>query len=215
MHFPGVYVAIAVMFLVPSVAQGLMSSSSYRLYGDELGAAGGRSTSASYIEQDTLGGLASGDSSSTNYTLLAGFQALAEHPTFSFSISSSAVALGTLSPSAIASGSHTFTTSTNAPLGFSVILISDGGLRSGSNTIDPVADGSVTVGSEEYGLSLSGTDRSFSDDQAPTTDGLTVASRSQWKNGSSVTVTYKASVAPGTSGGNYSQMLTYVATGLF
>ena len=77
-------------------ANALMTSSSYRLYGDELGGAGNRSTSTSYILQDTIGGLATGDLSSTNYTLLSGFQSLSEHPTFTFSVSSATVDFGQL-----------------------------------------------------------------------------------------------------------------------
>jgi hypothetical protein len=192
-----------------------MTSSSYRLYGDELGAAGGRSTSASYIEQDTAGGIAVGDSSSTNYTLLAGFQALSEHPTFSFSVSDTTINLGTLSSSSVSTDVHTFTISTNAPLGFNVVATADGELRSGVETITGVSDGVVTAGSREYGLALTGTDRAFSGDQAPTTTGLTVASRTNWKNGSVVIVLYKASMSSSTPSGTYGQTLTYVATGLF
>lgn len=215
MRFPGVYLTIAVVTLAPAVAHGLMTSSSYRLYGDELGAAGGRSTSSSYIEQDTTGGMAIGDSSSTNYTLLSGFQALSEHPTFSFSVSSPTVALGTLSTSSVATGVHTFTTSTNAPLGFTVVATADGDLRAGPEALNGVSDGSVTAGAEEYGVGLIGTDRAFTDDRAPTSGGLTVATRSNWKNGSVVTVLYKAAISSSTMSGSYAQALTYVGTGLF
>lgn len=196
-------------------ANALMTSSTYRLYGDELGAGGNRSTSTSYILQDSTGGLATGDLSSTNYTLLSGFQSLSEHPTFTFSVSSATVDFGQLSVTSVSTGSHTLTTSTNASLGFTTIATADGDLRAGASTIDAVADGSVTAGSEEYGISLSGTDRAFADDEAPTTSGLTVASRSSWKNSSTITVTYKASVTNGTAGGSYQQVITYVSTGNF
>ena len=94
--------SLLVLSVVPS-AKALMTSTNYRLYGDELGIGGNRSTSTSYILEDTAGGLSTGDATSTNYTLLSGFQSLSEHPTFTFSISSSSIDLGQLSPVSVTS----------------------------------------------------------------------------------------------------------------
>lgn len=91
----------------PLSTNALMTSTNYRVYGDELGGSGARSTSASYILSDTFGDVAGGRMSSTNYELLSGFQELSEHPTFSFSISSATVDLGVLSGSSVSSSSHT------------------------------------------------------------------------------------------------------------
>lgn len=201
---------------LPYSAHALMTSTNYRIYGDELGATGARSTSASYALYDSLGDVAGGRMSSTNYELLSGFQELSEHPTFSFSISSATVDLGVLSSSSISSSSHTITSSTNAYRGYTTTVITDGTLRtSEGGNIDAVSDGTVSAGSEEYGVALTGTDRAFSDEQGPSTSALTVATRTNWKNGAQTTVTYKASIGSATQSGTYSQILTYVSVGNF
>ena len=52
----------------------VMSSPTYRIQSDSLNFGGVRSTSGSYAIEDTLGELATGVSSSTNYAMLAGYQ---------------------------------------------------------------------------------------------------------------------------------------------
>lgn len=206
---------IAVMLILVPEASALMSSSNYRLYGDAVGTSGGRGTSTNYIAETSAGEAGTFQGSSTNYTLLSGFQALQEHPTFTFSISSSSIALGTLSDSSVSSDTHTITTSTNAPYGYTTTVIEDDDLSASGSDIDDVADGEVTAGSEEYGIALTGTDRAFSDDQALSATPLAVATRTNWVNGSAITVTYKASIASGTTSGSYSHNVTYVSTGNF
>lgn len=201
------------MAVVVNPANALMSSSSYRLYADSIGTSGDRSSSTNYLLSDSIGEVDGEESSSTNYSVLAGFQNASEHPTFSFSIDASTVDLGTLSATAVRTATSTLTTSTNAPYGYSTTVVEDGDLRSGSSTIDDVSDGSVTSGSEEYGIALTGTDRAFADDRAITTSPLTVASRSNWKNGAETTVTYRASVASSTLSNTYSHTVTYISTG--
>ncbi|MEK7529413.1 MAG: hypothetical protein AAB570_00665 [Patescibacteria group bacterium] len=200
----------------PLSTNALMTSTNYRVYGDELGGSGARSTSASYILSDTFGDVAGGRMSSTNYELLSGFQELSEHPTFSFSISSATVDLGVLSGSSVSSSSHTISSSTNAYRGYTTTVVTDGTLRtSEGGTIDAVSDGTVSAGSEEYGIALVGSDRAFSDDRGPSSSALTVASRTNWKNGAQIAVTYKASIGSATQSGAYSQVLTYVSVGNF
>lgn len=200
---------------MPLSTNALMTSTNYRIYGDELGSSGARSTSTNYTLYDTVGAVAGSRMSSTNYELLSGFQELSEHPTFSFSISSATIDLGVLSSTSVASSSHTVTTSSNAYRGYTTTVVADGALRSSSADIDAVSDGAVSAGSEEYGVSLTGDDRSFSDDQGPSTSALTLASRTNWKRGAQTTVSYKASISSATQTGTYSQVLTYVSVGNF
>ncbi len=215
----GVVIAtlIAIVVLgVSSQANALMTSTNYRIYGDAIGTSGERSTSSSYILTDTLAELTPAEGTSTNYNLLSGFQNLSEHPTFSFSVSDSSINIGTLSTSSIQSATSTVTTSTNAPFGYTTTIVEDGALRNtASDDIDDVSDGAVTIGSEEYGIALTGTDRSFTDDQAITSTPLSIATRTNWKNNAQVTVTFKASVAAATTAGSYSHVVTYVSTGNF
>jgi hypothetical protein len=51
-----------------------MSSTNYKVESDSVNFGGGRATSASYKIEDTMGEIATGISSSTNYTLKAGYQ---------------------------------------------------------------------------------------------------------------------------------------------
>ena len=207
--------ALGVLMLIGGDALALMSSTNYRVYGDELGSGGKRSTSTNYILTDSLTGSVEGAGSSTNYNLLAGFQRLAEHPTFSFSISTSAIDLGSMTAASVYSQDVVLTTSTNAPFGYTTSAKDDGNLRDGANDIDDVADTAVTAGSEEYGIGLTGTDRSFADDQPLTTSFLQVATRTNWKNGAATTVSHKASMDGNTLPGSYSHTITYISTGNF
>lgn len=68
---------IAVCVAASLVAQEVyanMSSSNFKMQNDSVNFGGDRSTSTSYSENDTLGEIATGISSSTNYTVSAGFQ---------------------------------------------------------------------------------------------------------------------------------------------
>ncbi len=210
-----VYMVLALSLVFAGEVHAEMSSTNYRLYGDSIGSVGGRETSASYISEGTGEDVPAGEGSSTNYVLLAGFQSLAEHPTFSFSVSSSSIAFGTLQTSSVASSAYTVTTSTNAPYGYTTTIYEDGELRVGSSTIDDVADGAVTAGSEEYGVSASGTDAAFGTDQGITSSGTVVASRINWINGSVTTVTHKAAISASSVAGSYAQTVTYMSTGNF
>jgi hypothetical protein len=207
--------ALVLMVISISDVSALMSSGSYRIFGDSFSSGGGTGTSGSYLLHGSAGEDFAGESSSASYVLLDGVQSLAEHPTFTFSLSQSSVAIGGLLDSAIQSGSVTATTSTNAPFGYTTTVIEDGNLRSGANDIDDVADGAVTIGSEEYGMALTGTDRAFSDDQPITTSPTLIASRANWKNGAETIVTFKASIDGVTADGTYSHELFYVSTGNF
>lgn len=210
-----IYMVVALMVIFAGEVHAGMTSTNYRLYGDAFGSVGGRGSSTNYLMEGTGEDSPVGEGSSTNYVLLAGFQSLSEHPTFSFSVSASSISFGTLLMSSVASQSYTVTTSTNAPYGYTTTIYEDGEFRVGSSTIDDVADGSVTAGSEEYGVSVSGTDVAFVTDQGITSSGTVVASRTNWINGSTATVTHKAAINSGTTMGTYSHTVTYMSTGNF
>ena len=210
-----VYMAPAPSLAFAGEVYAEMSSTNYRLYGDSIGSVGGRGSSTNYLLEGTGEDMPAGEGSSTNYVLLAGFQSLAEHPTFSFSVSSSSIAFGTLQVASVASSAYTVTTSTNAPYGYTTTIYEDGEFRVGSSTIDDVADGVITAGSEEYGVSATGTDAAFATDQGITSSGTVVASRTNWINGSATTVTHKAAISASTTAGSYTHTVTYMSTGNF
>ena len=212
----GIAVAIMTMAILVQGASALMTSTNYRLYGDSIGSAGGRGSSTNYLLEGTSGeGTIAGEGQSTNYTLMAGFQSLVEYPTFTFSVSESSLSLGSLSTGSVSTGSYTVTTSTNAPFGYTTYIYEDADLMSGGNDIDDVSDSSVTAGSEEYGVAVSGTDAAFATDEPITTTALAIASRTNWVNGSATTVTHKASMASNTTSGSYSHTITLMSVGNF
>jgi len=207
--------ALVLMVVSISDASALMSSSNYRIFGDSFSGGGGEGTSASYLLHGTVGEDLAGESSSASYVLIDGLQSLSEHPTFTFSMSTSAVGIGALTESVVKTGAVTVTTSTNAPFGYTTTVFEDGNLRSGANDVDDVADGTVSIGVEEYGIALTGTDRAFATDQPITGTPLTIASRTNWKNGASTVVTFKAAIDGVTEDGTYGHTVYYVSTGNF
>ncbi len=105
-----------------TVAQ-TMSSSNYSIQSDSLNFGGGYSSSTSYLMEDTLGEIATGISSSTNYADLAGYQQM--HATVLSIVPAGNV---TMSPNigglsgGTANGSTAFTVMTDNPAGYSATI---------------------------------------------------------------------------------------------
>ncbi|MFA5936098.1 MAG: hypothetical protein WC787_04595 [Patescibacteria group bacterium] len=138
---------------------------------------------------------------------------------FVYRLEGAAAQLGTLSASAGATSlTHTDVT-TNAGSGYTVYVSSDGTLRSGSDSIDNVTDGSVTIGSEEYGALVTGTRGTASSTAA---DFALTTSLFDIQNATSsapleqrVGLVYKAAITATTPGGSYSQLVYYTVTANF
>lgn len=160
-----------------------------------------------------------GDSGSVAISILSDDQVVVTatvDATLTFAISSASCVLGTLSTSSVSSCNYDVTTSANAEDGYATTIIEDGDLIDGSNDIDDVSDGTVDAGVEEYGIGLTGTDRSFTDERPITSSAQTIASDATGPISSqSVTVTHKASIVSTTSAGSYSHTVTLVSTGTF
>ena len=136
-----------------------------------------------------------------------------------YRLEGSAAQLGTLTATTGATSlTHTDVT-TNAQSGYSVYVTSDGQLRtSGGATIDDVADGTVTVGSEEYGGRVSGSMGVFaatSADFAITTSTFAIQSATTSATNARVGLVYKASIDGATAAGGYSQLVYYTVTANF
>jgi len=194
-----------------------MTSANYQIFSDSLSTAGGRSTSTSFTLLDTVGELATGSSTSANFSLRAGFPEMTFPQIFIFSISASAVNLGALTTTAVASGSVTLTTGTSAGQGYTTTVSENSNLVNGSSDINDVTDGSVTSGSEEYGFVTSGTHGQFnSTDTAITGSAKIVAAYTSFIANDGTTVTFKAAIANTTGAeGTYSHTVTFVSTGNF
>lgn len=130
------------------------------------------------------------------------------------SLASNSISLGTLSASSITTVSHIVTVTTNSAGGYVLYVSEDGNLRNGANDIDDVADGSVTAGSEEYGLNTGYGD--FASDAAITTSQKIARSKASAATSEVTTCTYKVSISGATAGGiQYSHSVDYVISGRY
>ncbi|MDP3769982.1 MAG: hypothetical protein Q8R40_03550 [bacterium] len=156
----------------------------------------------------------------------------------SFSLSANTLALGTLSTSAVVTGSHTFTVATNAASGM-VTTVAGATLTSGSNTITACTTnctntGGAGQGTEQFGINLkdnatpnvglevSGTSpiaaaaaNYNTADSFRFVSGDTIASSASGINSSVFTVSYITNIAGATEAGSYTATLTYTATATF
>ncbi|MEK7471256.1 MAG: hypothetical protein AAB623_01240 [Patescibacteria group bacterium] len=152
----------------------------------------------------------------------------------SFSLGATSLALGTLSSSAVVSGSHTFTVATNAASGMAV-TVTGTTLTSGSNTIAACATGCTsTAGTAQFGINLVANTTpavgAAASGSAPIgvaatgyatannfrfVTGETIASSTAGINSSVFTVAYITNIAGATAAGSYTTTLTYTATATF
>ncbi|MFA5134210.1 MAG: hypothetical protein WC505_00270 [Patescibacteria group bacterium] len=142
-----------------------------------------------------------------------------------FTLSDTTIDLGTLSTGAVSTSSHTVQTVTNASSGYTTLVYDDGNLRKGSDDINDVADGAVTAGSEEYGLSTTDSSQDIAQDaacgSAPYTASALTATQQSVAGAASgpvdetITVCYAASISASTVAGAYAHTVTYVTVGLF
>ncbi len=187
-----------------SAALAAMSSASYQISADYIGVGGGWSSSTNYTLNDSVANLGSGFVSSTSYQVQGGFVSN-DSGTIGLSISATSVSLGTLSVSAVSSGSVVATVTTDQSTGFTLAV----GSVSGSSPT-AVSDGAVTAGSEEYGITTSGTYSAVSTHVAVVA-GLTLASASVPVTNEATTLTFKASRNTNSTAATYSQTVVLSA----
>ena len=116
----------------------VMQSTNYKIQSDSINAGGGFSFSTNFISQSTVGEVATGNASSSNYVLRAGYQQMNE-----VYISLSSVSTVTMTPSiggvagGTANGSTTVTVITDSAAGYSLTITASTtpAMKSGSNTI--------------------------------------------------------------------------------
>lgn len=195
----------------------VMSSANYKIFVDSVNPGGLSSDSSNYRLTDTLGEVGTNETaSSTNFKTKAGFEAIELGNILTVNLSKNAINLGVMSPSNVVTDSHTLTVTTNGN-GYTTTATSDGNLRTtGGDDIDNVLDGSVTAGSEEYGIRTSGIDgQQNGADTAITPLAKDIAKRVTTAVGVITTINYRAAVTTGTPFGNYNQIISYSTTGNF
>lgn len=122
--------------------------------------------------------------------------------------------LGILSPTSGKTSITATTISSSAESGYEVTVIDDGDLRYLTASIANVSDGTVTVGSEEYGAAVfgqqatsTGMDFGFS-----STTARTIQERTTTTLLDRVALVYKASISSATEAGSYSHVVYYRVT---
>lgn len=212
-----------------------MTSENYQINSDSINIGGVEQNSASYRSQDTIGEGASGEAQSGSYKINSGWQATWDYPPgFSFAINDNDAALGTLSTTAAATDTTTFSVSTNAAAGY-VVSISGNTLTSvtGPDNIDALASPAASSpGSEQFGINLVdnsspdvGANPSGGSGTAATdydtannfkfVSGDTIAQNNIYSPNTTFTISYVGNMSNITVAGNYAATLTLIATGKF
>ena len=161
-----------------------------------------------------VAGMSGGGEATTGFELRGGFQAM-ERSSLTMSVNSNTVSLGELSLVAVASGSVVLSVTTDSTTGYTASVTEDGNLRKGgggdNDDINDVLDGSVTAGSEEYGITTSGGGGLIGADTA-ISGTVSVAAASGEVSSQQTTVTFKAAIANTSRAGSYSQVVNFSAT---
>lgn len=147
-----------------SVVRGaVMSSTNYSVQSDSVNFGGVGSDSASYAVEDTLGEVATGDSSSTNYNLHAGYQQMQE-----VYLAMTTANDVTMSPSlggltgGTSNGSTTTTVTTDSPAGYELYLkASSSPAMQGNTQGDSIANYTPTTSDPDFAFSVTTTDAEF------------------------------------------------------
>jgi hypothetical protein len=188
-----------------------MTSDSYILLEDGFSAVEGITSTAGDFSlfdfSDTTPGELTGDS----FVLDGGFYFPDTATSLTLTVDQTTLSLGTLSQSSVASDTLGLTVTTNSDSGYTVSITEDGNLRSGSNDVDDVSDGSVTAGSEEYGIRTGGSSGLLATDTA-ISGSVNVMSKSSAATDDAVSVIFSASVGASSLAGSYSHIVTFTAT---
>lgn len=154
---------VAIVVIVGSqIASGeTMSSNNYRVQSDSINFGGANSSSGSYIMEDTMGEIATGFSSSTNYAMFAGYQQMTD-----VLISVVPPTDVVMSPSiggitgGISNGSTVFTVTTDNPAGYSVTIKASSSPALVSET-DSFADYSPAGSDPDFSFSITSSESAF------------------------------------------------------
>lgn len=223
-------------YISPVHAETLISPN-YKIRMGNFNITSGFKSSLSYSLTDTVGQTVAEFFSSAGYHVKAGFQYIYTLYDFSFTLSSLAIDLGTLTPNTFSTASHTLTV-TAPGQGYSVSAFETSKLTksAGSATIPdtscdsgPCTETSATVWTTAtnngFGYNLTGNDvstdfvsssyfRPFPDDSLSETPATIMTTTAAGKN-RLATVTYKVSVSGSQAAGTYATQIVYIATPVY
>jgi hypothetical protein len=187
-----------------------MSGDNIEIYSDSFSFVPGGEESGGTITLTGTGGNIATSTSGGGVQVRSGVQAQ-EKGVLTFSLSTSALSIGTLSTTNVAVSYVTTTISTDSETGYSLSVSEDGNLRSGANDIDDVGDGAVTAGSEEYGIETSGADGLLSTDTA-INNSVLIASANGRITARETAVIFHTAISSATPDGTYSHTVTFTST---
>jgi len=120
--------------------------------------------------------------------------------------------LGVLTPSAVLTGIARTHIKTNAENGFTVSVSEDGNLRIGTWDIDDVTDGTVSAGSEEYGIETVGVHSSGTNDFSIIPTGKSIQVHNDPVARDRIGIIFKAAIGGSITGGQYKHTVSFYAT---
>lgn len=136
-----------------------------------------------------------------------------------YSLTSSNLLLETVSISSIGTGIVGFEMTIDNDNGYVIQILEDGNLRDGSNEINDVSDGEVTLGSEEFGARSSDStllNSTFdTQDTALTTSAQDIVTQSSFAIDNRSFLLFKISSSTATPSATYSNQITFIASGNF
>lgn len=218
------------------LAQSSLDSANYKIRLGNFNMTSGSKSSTSYNLTDTVGQIAAEFFSSTGYHVKAGFQYIYTLYDFSFSISSLAINLGTLTPNNFSTASHTLTVSAPGQ-GYSVSAYETSKLTSatGATIPDTTCDSGpctetsatawITPTNNGFGYNASGNDvavdfsgptffRPFPDFSLSEPAATIMSTIAAGKN-RVATITYQVSPSASQAAGDYSTQIIYIATPVY
>jgi hypothetical protein len=235
-----VIVSVCAAFSAKAYAQdGTMRSNQYRVKTGNINFGSGTPSSASFKLGTTMGQIAAQEFSSTGYTVKAGFQYVSSIVPFTFSISDTSIALGTLSPQTPATATTDLTVSFGGAGQYQVTAVEVGPLatQNGGDTIpdtacngggdtctETVADIWTSTSAYGFGYNMSGTGepadfvdatyfRPFPDADAAESPAVVMSSNNVTTTaGETATVTFKANISAVQAAGVYDTVVKFVAT---
>lgn len=197
-------ILLFILLLFPSPSLALMSSARYKIFADSVDTGGILSAGGAYSLEDTIGESPVGFVTSSMYEVRGGYQAM-DWVSIGMEISSVNLNLGTASENQVNTAATTVSVTTESETGYALSVGSAAG-----TSLANVTDGAVTAGHEEYGVAVSGADRTFSDDRGIVA-GLNLSSSSTPVANTQTVLTFKAAMSGNTAPGARSQSITITA----
>ncbi len=210
-----------------------MTNSFFKLIFGNLNSASGPISGSNYKLNTTVGQVAQGLYSGTNWKVRAGFQYVRTNISFSFTVSQNIIDFGTLTPTNPVTRTTDLTVSSGAAKGFTVILSEDRPMTSSSSATIPdtscdagdctVAKAAQWTGTLTYGFGYRCDDQvgsncvaGFSTDSykpfplKPSTTSVMLSQKGGRSRKSQIT--YKVNIAGSQAPGVYTNMVTYIAS---